>query len=188
MKYVPPTLVEGKPVVHVKSSQFAHLHKKHEKLVVGSFIGRRPGYSYVKEMVNKAWKVQHCIMKAYSEYSFTFEFANEVDKQKVLDMGSFHMASRLFVIQPWKLFHEADLQELKTIPIWVVFKKFPLEIWDEEGLSQVANVVGHPLYMDKLTETMERTSYARVCVEINCNAPKSDPYPNGPESYLEALP
>ncbi|KAF5203541.1 hypothetical protein FRX31_006872, partial [Thalictrum thalictroides] len=43
LTYIPPTLVGGKPVTHIETKQFAHLNSKYEKVVVGSFIGKRPG-------------------------------------------------------------------------------------------------------------------------------------------------
>ncbi|KAF5176006.1 hypothetical protein FRX31_034407 [Thalictrum thalictroides] len=42
------------------------------------------------------------------------------------------------------------------------------------GQPVVASAVGNPLYPDRLTETMERTTYARLCLEIDyeCTYPK----------------
>ncbi|KAF5192978.1 hypothetical protein FRX31_017436 [Thalictrum thalictroides] len=54
-----------------------------------------------------------------------------------------------------------EFNDLKTIPIWVVMKKFPIELWDDEGFGRFASTIGTPMFVDKLTETMARTSYAR---------------------------
>ncbi|KAF5188199.1 hypothetical protein FRX31_022213, partial [Thalictrum thalictroides] len=72
-------------------------------------------------------------MKVYGESMFSFEFRSEEDRKQVLEMGSLHIASQLFILRPWKLFIEAEFNDLKTIPIWVVMKKFPMELWDDEG-------------------------------------------------------
>ncbi|KAF5190375.1 hypothetical protein FRX31_020038, partial [Thalictrum thalictroides] len=77
-----------------------------------------------------------------------------------LGVGSLHIASQLFILRPWKLFVEAEFNDLKTIPIWVVMKRFPMELWDDEGFGRVASTIGKPLFVDKLTESMTRTSYA----------------------------
>ncbi|KAF5191558.1 hypothetical protein FRX31_018855 [Thalictrum thalictroides] len=42
-----------------------------------------------------------------------------------------------------------------------------MELWDDEGFGRVANTIGTPLFVDNLIESMARTSYARVCVEID---------------------
>ncbi|KAF5178428.1 hypothetical protein FRX31_031988 [Thalictrum thalictroides] len=40
-----------------------------------------------------------------------------------------------------------------------------MELWDDEGFGRVASTIGTPLFIDKLTETMTRTSYARRKLE-----------------------
>ncbi|KAF5181642.1 hypothetical protein FRX31_028771, partial [Thalictrum thalictroides] len=131
---------EGKPVIHVQSEQFIHLKEKNSKLVVGSFIGRRPGYAYVKDVVTRMWRLKNpFVMRAYGDRMFTFEFEKEEDRSSVLEMGSFHVASQLVVIRPWKLFVETESEELTTIPIWVLFKQFPMDLWDSKGFSMVGS-------------------------------------------------
>lgn len=39
--------------------------------------------------------------------------------------------------------------------------------WSAEALSKINDVVGKPLYTDKVTVGMERISYARVLIETN---------------------
>ena len=38
--------------------------------------------------------------------------------------------------------------DVRTIPVWVRFYNIPLELWDEEDLSQISSKVGKPLYID----------------------------------------
>ncbi|KAF5175840.1 hypothetical protein FRX31_034576 [Thalictrum thalictroides] len=59
LEYIPPMIVEGKPVIHVHSEQLIHLKEKNSKFVVGSFIGRTPGYAYVKDVVTRMWRLNH---------------------------------------------------------------------------------------------------------------------------------
>ncbi|KAF5187780.1 hypothetical protein FRX31_022633, partial [Thalictrum thalictroides] len=156
LSFYAPTIVEGKPVVHVSSNQFTHLQKKYENLEIGGFVGKKLPFGFVRETLTRTWKLKNLfIMKAYG------------DRKQGLEMGSLHIASQLFILRPWKLFIEAEFSDLKTIPIWVVMKKFPMELWDDEGFGRVASTIGTPLFVDNLTESMTRTSYARVCVEID---------------------
>ncbi|KAF5185520.1 hypothetical protein FRX31_024893, partial [Thalictrum thalictroides] len=175
LEYIPPMIVEGKPVIHVQFEQFIHLKEKNSKLVIGSFIGRRPGYAYVKDVVTRMWKLKNpFIMRAYGDRMFTFEFEKEEDRSIVLEMGSFHVASQLVVIRPWKLFVETESEELTTIPIWMLLKQFPMDLWDSKGFSMVRSAVRRPLFTDRLTEEKRRTSYARICIEVDtkCKFPR----------------
>ncbi|KAF5188934.1 Zinc knuckle (CCHC-type) family protein [Thalictrum thalictroides] len=173
--YIPPIIVDGKPEVHVKSDQFKHFEQKYARLIVGSFIGKRHAYMYVKETLQKLWKIKEFVMNTYGNNSFTFEFKNEDDRRRVLDTGSVHIAGKMIITRPWEVFHEVDINELKTIPIWVILQNLPLEMWNNKGFSQVGSVVGKPMHADRLTETMARTSHARICVEItpDCTYPES---------------
>lgn len=64
---------------------------------------------------------------------------------------------------------------MQMIPIWVIFKRFPMEMWDDEGFSLMGSPVGNPLFTDRLTEERKRTSFTRICVEIEvkCKYPNS---------------
>lgn len=67
-------------------------------------------------------------------------------------MGFFNITSQLFVVRPWQLFMEAELEDMKIIPIWVIFKRFQMELWDEEGFNIIGSSVGNPLFTDRLPE------------------------------------
>lgn len=45
-----------------------------------------------------------------------------------------------------------------------------MEYWDFEGLSRIASHIGVPLFMDHLTSSSTRISFARVCVEVNVDS------------------
>ncbi|KAF5186680.1 Rna exonuclease [Thalictrum thalictroides] len=133
------------------------------------------GEDLVREVLSRYWKLKkQFIMRPYGEKMFTFKFESEEDRSSVLEKGSLHIASQLVVIRPWKPFVETEGEELKTIPIWVLFKNFPMDLWDAKGFHMVGSSVGHPLFTDRLTEERQRTSYARICIEVdtNCKFPK----------------
>ncbi|KAF5203375.1 hypothetical protein FRX31_007038, partial [Thalictrum thalictroides] len=162
LPFYAPTIVEGKPIVHIQSNHFMHLQNRFENLIIGGFVGKMLPFGFVRETLTRTWNLKNLfIMKAYGESKFSFEFRSEEDRKEVLEMGSLHIASQLFILRPWKLFIEAEFSELKTIPIWVLMKKFPMELWDDEGFGRVANTIGTPLFVDNLIESMARTSYAR---------------------------
>lgn len=64
---------------------------------------------------------------------FSFEFTLEEESLKVFEIGCFHIASQLFLVRPWKLFIEVELEEMKIIPIWVILNNF---LWSC-GMSNV---------------------------------------------------
>ncbi|KAF5177449.1 hypothetical protein FRX31_032968 [Thalictrum thalictroides] len=143
LKFIPPTVEKGKTVTHIASKQLEHVKEKYADLVTACFVGRRPAYNYMKEVCTKAWKLKAGFtMQIHGECIFTFKFENEEDRSNVLEMASFHVASQLCIIRPWKLFLEDEVKEMKTIPIWVILKQFSLELWDNEGFNMVCSAIG----------------------------------------------
>ena len=84
-----------------------------------------------------------------------------------MELGSTYIASRLFIVKPWKPFIEQELSTLKTVPIWVNLINIPYQFWTEKGLSLVASYLGTPLMLDAPTLEKKRLDFARVCVEID---------------------
>ncbi|KAL5701522.1 hypothetical protein ACHQM5_026848 [Ranunculus cassubicifolius] len=109
-------------------------------------------------------------MKFYGRKSFSFAFEDEEDKSKALEFGNFHIASQVFIVRPWKLCIETDLKNLETIPIWVLFKKIPEELWNGDGLSRIASAIGEPLFPDRKTEQKAKTDYARICIDVKATS------------------
>ncbi|XVF49728.1 hypothetical protein PTKIN_Ptkin04bG0036600 [Pterospermum kingtungense] len=55
---------------------------------------------------------------------------------------------------------------MDSMPIWVQLSNIPLELFHQKGIGCVANVVGKPLFTDRITAQQLHLSYARVYIEI----------------------
>ncbi|KAL5724191.1 hypothetical protein ACHQM5_007483 [Ranunculus cassubicifolius] len=171
LEYIPPTIINGEPVIHIQSTEFVRIQNRNENLVIGSFITKRSSFEFVQDIVKRAWKPKNKVtIKLYGQKSFSFEFDDENDRAQALEYGNFHIASQIFLVRPWKLFVEADLKNLETLPIWVIFKNMPEELWDKKGFSRVASAVGEPLFTDRKTESKTRAEYARICIEVKATS------------------
>ncbi|XP_043696720.1 uncharacterized protein LOC122647361 [Telopea speciosissima] len=56
---------------------------------------------------------------------------------------------------------------LCSVPVWVSLPNLPFHFWSVEALSSIGSVIGKPIVTDKMTRSMERLSYARMCVEVS---------------------
>ncbi|KAF6162690.1 hypothetical protein GIB67_022349 [Kingdonia uniflora] len=126
---------------------------------------------YVKETLKRLWELKGdfdmSIRKKFNLYFFKFH--NEEDRAKVLELGSQHVASRPFVIREWRPFIEYEPIDLKTIPLWVIFKEIPEQFWNSDGLGLIASAVGKPMFLDKVTEENKKRAFARICVEVGAD-------------------
>lgn len=55
--------------------------------------------------------------------------------------------------------------------IWVRFQELPLEVFDEEALSDLGELVGRTIKVDPISIDAYRGRYARVCVEVDLEKP-----------------
>ncbi|KAF5174972.1 hypothetical protein FRX31_035441 [Thalictrum thalictroides] len=82
LPFYAPTIVEGKPIVHVQSNQFFHLPNRFENLIIGRFVGRKLPFGFVRETFTRTWKLkENFILKTYGETMFSFQFKSEEDRK-----------------------------------------------------------------------------------------------------------
>lgn len=55
---------------------------------------------------------------------------------------------------------------LSKVPVWLHLKGVPLELFNRDGLSYIASVIGKPLCMDPATAARKRLTFAKVCIEM----------------------
>lgn len=83
----------------MKYKNLEKAQKGYEKVVIGSFVGRRLNYGFVKETIMLIWKLKNSfLIKTFGERMFSFEFNSIKDKNKVLNLGCFHITSTLCVV------------------------------------------------------------------------------------------
>ncbi|KAF6138637.1 hypothetical protein GIB67_032531 [Kingdonia uniflora] len=166
LSLIPPMIVNGITVVNLYDEDFKDTISEHEKFVVGNFVGRKLAFPFVRDSLKRLWELKGSFeMSLRSNNTFFFKFCCE-DREKVLGMGPQYLASRLFVIRPWRPLIENEINELKSVPIWVNLWNVPSYMWTDKGLSAIASAIGTSLSIDKATEEQTRTSFARVCVEV----------------------
>lgn len=74
-------------------------------------------------------------IKLHSNCAFIFEFKEDEDCRKIVELGSFYISKCLFTVRPWSSLIESTIASIRTIPIWVLIYNVPLHMWDNEGLS-----------------------------------------------------
>lgn len=84
-----------------------------------------------------------------------------------MEKGPWYVQQQMLMVRKWS----PDLKELEfdltKLPVWVFFKKVPLELFTHKGLGYIASAVGIPKSMDRYTTERTRPEYARICVEID---------------------
>ncbi|KAG6484327.1 hypothetical protein ZIOFF_061132 [Zingiber officinale] len=132
--------------------------------LVGCFMGRHPGRNGVHAIASR-WRVPY---KFYMHKSgwVVYRFDTPEDRDKVLRGGPyFAFGIPLFLkYMPRCFLFEEDG---RYIPAWIQIHKLPPDCWTSKVLGLIGSEIGKPLYTDKLTQTRERLTYARLLVEVS---------------------
>ncbi|KAF6168993.1 hypothetical protein GIB67_038490 [Kingdonia uniflora] len=172
LTFTKPDIVNGKIAIKVKKDEFNEGIKMSEQYLVGCFVGKRLAYPFVKESLTKLWEIKGDFeMTIQGLNVFFFKFSNLEDREKVLEMGSQHIASRVFFIREWRPFIEMETLNFTSIPVWVIIRNIPHHMRSTDGLSRIASTLGNPLYPDRYTEDhLTSSSFARVCIEVSATS------------------
>lgn len=165
--YYSPKILNGEPVVAPPQEAFEKGEHQWQNAVVVQVLGKAPNFSFFHHMVNKLWgrdgNVEICPVNASM---FVVQLPNPLARDRVLESESWHIQNKPLLIRKWTPRIKPIDINLKKVPLWIHLKDVPLELFNREGLSYIASVIGKPLYMDSVTASCKSLAYAKVCVEI----------------------
>ncbi|CAH9119598.1 unnamed protein product [Cuscuta europaea] len=143
--------------------------------LVGHFTGKFPGLKAVHDLKAK-WSVP-CLVRSHKRGWVIFKFHNEDDRSKVLLGGPYIVFGKLLMLKELSENFSFEEEEFLKVPIWVKFHDLPLQLWNDEAMSEVASMVGVPLTTDKITQERINNDYARVLIEVDVSKPPPLSFP-----------
>ncbi|KAL0912717.1 hypothetical protein M5K25_018709 [Dendrobium thyrsiflorum] len=139
--------------------------------LVGYSVGKRPFYEALLAAVKKAWQLKGSLqLLSLSDGFFLFRFSCAEDFEAVWSRGVWFILGKPFILQKWHPKFRPRRENLTSMPIWIKIHDLPLACWNSEGISRIASKVGIPLAADSLTSQRTCLTYARVCVQVDCEA------------------
>ncbi|KAK1303554.1 hypothetical protein QJS10_CPB11g01546 [Acorus calamus] len=86
-----------------------------------------------------------------------------------LEGGPWTMEHRPLILKRWSPDIRMEQERLSSIPIWVRLPNLPLHLWNVDCLSRIGSLIGSPLFMDSATLRCTKTSFARLCIEVEAS-------------------
>ncbi|KAK1405698.1 hypothetical protein POM88_005303 [Heracleum sosnowskyi] len=162
LDYVP--LPEG---VKVVAPPIEVLKKGNDKLrncIVGSISKGNVSFGRVSAFAHHVWDKRGLLSVFQKDNAtFIFKFDSELSMNNVLASGTWYIGSTPMLVHAWGI--DIHTESVKSIPLWVKLEKIPDCYWTQEGLSNLASIVGRPLGADALTSRLEILPFVKVCVE-----------------------
>ncbi|KAL4566957.1 hypothetical protein LXL04_022527 [Taraxacum kok-saghyz] len=143
--------------------------------LIGSFIDKKLAFPTVKYFVNRMWK-QFGIedLMVNDEGYYFFKFSTVQGMFEVMENGPWLINNVPIFVQRWKPGLVLSKPAINMVPVWVKIYNVPLEYWNEEGVAHIANEIGKPIMMDKMTLNMcenhwGRPGFMRILVEMTAD-------------------
>ncbi|KAI8550741.1 hypothetical protein RHMOL_Rhmol06G0131700 [Rhododendron molle] len=170
LDYIPPVIVNDRVVVSPPKDVELLGQSKWNRCVVGHFLDKKLGFTAVRNIAMRVWE-KFGIREVLSNEKGSFFFFDGERFHELLERGPWHFGGKLLILKLWHPHLKLEKEQLSNTPLWVHFFNVPLELWTGPGLSYVASSVGRPLYANQLTESGQRLSFAKICVEVDCSSP-----------------
>ncbi|XP_043696797.1 uncharacterized protein LOC122647479 [Telopea speciosissima] len=168
LSFVQPEEIDGVLAAKCSDSIIKEGLDKWRNTLMGHFIGGRPSFTFARDMLLKQWKISgHVDVNLLDSGFFKFRFSLEEDKIKVLEGGPWYVQRRPMIRRPWSPNVCLERVDLCSVPVWVSLPNLPFHYWSSQALSSIGSFVGQPIVTNKMTRSMERLSYTRLCVEVS---------------------
>ncbi|KAJ6731273.1 hypothetical protein OIU85_021979 [Salix viminalis] len=143
-----------------------------KRSMIGFFVSYKLPFYAVQSIANRIWK-SHGLEKTMvlSNGFMVFRFSSVTQMEEVLARGPWMFGGKTILLQQWQSGFKFDKNKIKTIPVWARLQGLPFPLWNKQGLSMAASMVGRPLASDEATLHNTRVEYARVCIEIDADVP-----------------
>ncbi|XP_028775610.1 uncharacterized protein LOC114732503 [Neltuma alba] len=101
----------------------------------------------------------------------TATFQSRDDYFFALEGGPWLIQNHYLTVQTWKRNFNPWNEKIQKLAIWVRLPGLPGDYYDRKFFYNLGNKIGTAIKVDEMTLTRARTMYARLCVEIDLNAP-----------------
>lgn len=168
--------VNGESCFEINPEEVAASKMKWKTAIIGQVMGNSSSFLNMKKFAEDNWTSKGLLeVQRKDEDLFVFRFQSEDSKQNILDLSPLPFGNRVLFLWPWS--HDKPIQRLNldAVPVWIKFPDLRLHHFTPHVLSGLGSMIGKPLFMDKLTTSQNRVSFARICVEIKAGGdlPKS---------------
>ncbi|PKA59638.1 5'-3' exoribonuclease 2 [Apostasia shenzhenica] len=163
-------MVDGDVVLD--EEEIAQLQSKLEAALVGRLLGRRMPCHLLSWELYKLWgHFEGFKLLDVGSDCFVCPFENAEDRDEVLRGSPWIVAGQVLGLDVWSPDFTPSSLACRTIPIWIRLPGLPLYCWGLTNFARIALSVGTPLWVDPCTASLERATFARICVKVDLSKP-----------------
>ncbi|GLU14825.1 hypothetical protein SLE2022_313720 [Rubroshorea leprosula] len=140
--------------------------------LIVKLLGKRVNYHMLRARLMHEWRTEGefeviDIGKGY----YVVKFSSIDDCSRVLTGGPYKFFDHYLAVQPWEPNFQPSRAKLPKIVVWVKLYEVPMECYHEASILYLGNKIEKAIKVDRTTLLATRGEFARVCVEVDLNAP-----------------
>ncbi|XP_055800952.1 uncharacterized protein LOC129870258 [Solanum dulcamara] len=175
LDYLPPQMLNGKPIVHLDKDEVNQEIKKWSTALIAYFIGDVLGYNALTRYITQFWSnVATPQLYYHEEGYYVIRFRSTEDMNEIFYSGPYTINNRPIILKLWTVDFDFSKEFPTTIPLLVKFPKLLMSCWGKGSLSRIASVIGVLIHADECTAKQTRISYVRMLIEVNVTQPLPD--------------
>ena len=142
-----------------------------EDFLVGKFLAKAPFVGGIHALLNKIWtlgdKTVRIDVFVVDNTTVRFRSKDVRTRERILRRGMWNLCGVPVVLSKWSPIAEAEQEEIKTIPLWVIVKNVPAKYFSWKVLSAITSPLGLPKKLHPDTEACKSLEEAKVLVEVD---------------------
>ncbi|CAI0553062.1 unnamed protein product [Linum tenue] len=107
---------------------------------------------------------------------FLVRFRNQKDYELAIEKGPWLLSETYLTVNRWFKGFNPWKATVKSTIVWVQLPDLPIEFFNVEAVTMIAELIGKPIRVDRATELGARGNYARVSVEVDLTKPLLSKY------------
>ncbi|CAI0547875.1 unnamed protein product [Linum tenue] len=102
---------------------------------------------------------------------FLVRFRNKLDYEGAAEGGPWLLGDTYLTVHRWYKGFNPWKATVQSTAVWVQLPDLPIEFFNAEAVTMIAELIGKPIRVDRATELGARGNYARVSVEVDLTKP-----------------
>lgn len=136
-------------------------------------MGKTPSFSQTQSVLSHIWgrgmKLE--IHLRPESRSMLVRIPNSTIRNKIVQQEFWHIGNVLFYVAQWSADVALHPPTFTSMPLWAHFRGIPFDLYTQEGLGRVGDLLGHPIEVDEFTRRMTNISVAHIKCRIDCTKP-----------------
>lgn len=165
-----------KDVYRFSSEEVADVEMEWCATLIGVLVGARSSLQGMSLFMEKHWKIPQFKVFLKDNGVWVFKYNSLEDRLWVLENGPWLVGGcKPLILKAWKTGEAIDWTSFKLVPVWAKIVDIDLMLLSFNHMREViGKMIGKLISIDRITNEVEKLSFARILVEVSLHEIKRD--------------